>query len=428
MLSHYLSFYKSTMKKLFTFFALIIAIFSFSQNKKDYLKQNRFDIENPDFKFPQTDFNILGFGAYHGSAKTYEAELNLIKSLKKQNALDYYIPETNFSQAYFFQQYLETGNEELLKELVLSFQTIVSQEGTIETFEHWKNLRLLNQSYKSNPIKVIGLDVINEYQFPIKHILLLTENIQNWKAKDELKKILIEKDFDFSIQNKEITKLLKSFIYDYEANKNIYVHQINDTISFHHILKNIVQNFEGERDREKIIFENYVSLKKIYNLETKKQFVKYGFFHLEKARKRNYPSFFTRLIEQNIYERNKVLTVIGYLTKSEVLWDKIYDKQGNYQSYTTEKGYGIGDYWKEHFKGIKKLKNTKLSDITLFKLNNENSPYNIGTDLIKVNLFLKKSNGKGLKGKATTDFIDYAVLISNSKNQIPIEEKNKNGR
>ena len=92
------------MKNLFTFFALIISIFAFSQNKKDYLKKNRFDIENSDFKFPQTEFNIIGFGAYHKSAKTYEAELNLIKSLKKQNALDYYIPETNFSQAYFFQQ------------------------------------------------------------------------------------------------------------------------------------------------------------------------------------------------------------------------------------------------------------------------------------------------------------------------------------
>ena len=44
------------------------------------------------------------------------------------------------------------------------------------------------------------------------------------------------------------------------------------------------------------------------------------------------------------------------------------------------------------------------------------------TDLIEVNLFLKKSNGKYLNGKSTTDFIDYAILISNSKNQIPIEE------
>lgn len=412
------------MKNIFTIFTLIISLTLFSQNKKDYLKQNRFDVEKTEFKFPQTDFNIIGFGAYHGSAKTYDAELSLIKSLKNQTALDYYVPETNFSQAFFFQQYLETGNEKLLKELVLAFQTIVSQEGTIETFEHWKNLRLLNQLYKSNPIKVIGFDVINEYKFPIKHILYLTENIQNWELKEELKTKLSEKDFDMGIRNKETIQLLKNFITDYNTNKNLYIHQIKDTVIFHHIVKNITHNFDEKREREKIIFENYVYLKDIYNLGTKKQFAKYGFFHLEKEREQNYPSFFTRLIEQNIYEQEKVITIIGYLTKSEVLWDKIYDKQGIYQRYTTEKGYGIGDYWKEYFKGIKNLKKTKLSDITLFKLNTQNSPYNNGTDLIEVKLFLKKSNGKGLRGKATTDFIDYAILISNSKNQVPIEEIN----
>lgn len=410
------------MKNIFIIIASIIFLTAFSQNKRDYLQQNRIDIEQSDFKFPQTDFNIIGFGAYHGSAKTYEAELHLIQSLKKQNALDYYIVETNFSQAFFLQQYLETGNEELLKELVLAFQTIVNQEGTIETFEHWKNLRLLNQSYKNNPIKVIGFDVINEYKFPIKHILYLTQNSQNRKLRDELNIKYSEKDFDFSIQNEETTQLLKSLIVDYEMNKGSYANQINDTISFHHILKNIAHNLDGNREREKIIFENYVYLKDIYHLETKKQFAKYGFFHLEKEREQNYPSFFTRLIEQNVYERNKVITVMGYLTQSEVLWNKIYDKQGNYSRYTTKKGYGIGDYWKEYFKGIGNLKKTKLSNLTLFKLNKDDSPFNNGTDLIEVKLFLKKRDSKNWKGKSTTDYIDYAILISNSKSQIPLEE------
>ena len=32
------------------------------------------------------------------------------------------------------------------------------------------------------------------------------------------------------------------------------------------------------------------------------------------------------------------------------------------------------------------------------------------------------SNGEDVKGKSTTAFIDYAVLISNSKASTPIEE------
>lgn len=410
------------MNKILILLFSISTILTFGQSKKEYLKSNRFDLTSTEFEFPQKDFNIIGFGAYHGSAKTYDAEIMLIQNLKKQNLIDYYIPETNYSQAFFFQQYLETGNEELLKELTLAFQTIVNQEGTIETFEHWRKLRELNQTYPENPIKVLGFDAIAEYEFPIKHILLLTDKVQNWKLKKELQTKFENKNINFSTRDTVTTKLLKNFINDYEKNKSVYSIQISDTISFHHILKNIKYNFAREKGREEIIFDNYVYLKDILNLENAKQFFKYGFFHIEKQREKNHPSFFTRIIEQNVYDRNKVITVMGYLTKSEVLWDKIYDEKGNYKTFTTEKGYGIGDYWKEYFKGIKILKKTKLSDITLFKLNSDNSPYKNGADLIEVKLFLKKSNGKSLKDKPTTDFIDYAVLISDSKNQIPIED------
>ena len=34
----------------------------------------------------------------------------------------------------------------------------------------------------------------------------------------------------------------------------------------------------------------------------------------------------------------------------------------------------------------------------------------------------EESNGEQVKGKSTIDFMDYAVLISNSKAHTPIEE------
>ena len=37
----------------------------------------------------------------------------------------------------------------------------------------------------------------------------------------------------------------------------------------------------------------------------------------------------------------------------------------------------------------------------------------------------EKSNGELVKGKSTTEFLDYAVLISNSKASVPIEEMDK---
>ncbi len=165
-----------------------------------------------------------------------------------------------------------------------------------------------------------------------------------------------------------------------------------------------------------------MELKSKYDLANKKQFAKYGFGHIKKFREGDYPSFFTRLIENEVYKRENVITIIGYLTKSKVLWDKKYDKEGNYKAYTTKAGYGIADYWKEYFKGIKNLKKTKLSDLTMFKLNQKNSPYLLGTDLVEIKMFLKDHNTTKLKGKNTLQFIDYAILIGGSEEQIPIEE------
>ena len=410
------------MNKLLTIIVMFSCAFLSSQNKIEFLTKNRFDLNNENLVFPQDNFKIIGFGALHGSAKTYLAEINLIKTIQKQTVIDFYVPEASFSQAFYFQKYLENGDEKLLKELVLSFQTIVSQEGSIETFEHWKNLKKLNDENPLKKIKVIGFDIINDYEFPIKHILYLTENITNWKERDKLAIYLTDNDTNFGLSNQELEKDLKLFIESYQKYQSIYDSSIKDTFSFKYVIDNISSNFNKNREREKIIFSNYKILKDIYNLENKKLFIKYGSFHIQKAREEDYPSFFTRLIENNLYKREEIITVMGYLTKSEVLWNKIYDKNGNYKTYTIEKGYGIGDYWKEYYKGIRNLKKTAVSDITLFRLNTYESPYKSGTDLVEVKMFLKDYNTSVLRGKNTLQFIDYAILIRNSEAQKPIEE------
>lgn len=407
--------------KLNILFVLLIQL-TFGQDKAEYLSNNRIDlrIDNPEIS--EANFSIIGFGALHGSSKTYDAELSLVSSLVEKNLLDYYIIETNYSQAYYFQEYLKTGDEKLLKELTHAFQTIVSQEGTIETFNHWKNIRKLNLKYPDRKFKVIGCDVVNEYRFPIKHILQLTKDSDNWNEREKLKKTSLQTDIDYGLWNKEINEIINIFVQDYLNNKDKYKELITDIEAFELIIRNINFNFAEKREREKIIFENYMFLHKKLNLSDKKQFAKYGYFHIQKEREGNYPSFFTRLIENNVYEKKNVITIMGYLTKSKVLWNKKYDEKGNYKTYKTKAGFGTSDYWKEYFKGINVLKKMKLSDLTMFKLNQENSPYVKGTDLIEIKMFLKDFNSSKLKNKHTLQFIDYAILISDSKEQVPIEE------
>ena len=407
---------------------IILTQFLFSQSKSDYLKGNRFDLLNSNFEFPQSDFIIMGFGAYHGSQKTETAENILLEKLIQNKKIKYYLPETDFGTAYYFNEYLKSGDTILLKDLVKHYGNRVPQEKSIETYTKWKNIKKLNDTQSdNNKITVVGIDLIVTYKYTIKLLIeLLPAEKGKFNSYDNLVEMVKIDTTDYSPNYDSYSKsVLKNFITDYEKNKEQFQLISKNKKITDNLIENINLTFK-KRDREKTIFDNYVSLSEVYNFKSNPQFVRMGFFHIEKERENDNPSFFTRLIENKVYKREELVSIAGFLTNSRVLWDLKLDDKRKYIGYTTEGGYGIGDYWKEYFKGIKKLKKNRLSDLTLYHLNTENSPYKKNqTDLMEIKLFLKKSNRNDLKGKTTTDYFDYALLISNSQANNPIEELDK---
>lgn len=399
------------------------------QTKSEYLSQNRFDLNKKSFTFPQNDFKIIGFGAYHGSAKTEEVELDLIQALLKSGTIKYYLPETDFSIAHYFNRFLENGDTVLLKDLVTLYGIRVPQERTIEVYEKWKQLKKINdQLKKENKLKVIGIDIQVNYKYTAKHLLeLIHDPEKTLSPVEDIRKMVLTDTTDFSLGNLSYAhQLMKALINEYETHPAKYNLAISNKPAFQHILKNlkIAQDFSYKK-REQTIYENYVDLSSVYNFNQHPQFLRFGFSHIEKSREgvKGYPYFFTRLIENKRYKKEEVLTVIGYLTNSKVVWDEKFDEEGNYSGYTTEAGFGIGDYEKEYFRGIQHLKTSKISDKTLFRLNLPSTPYsNKEPDLIEVVMTDEKSNGDAVKGMSTTDFMDYAILISNSRASIPIFE------
>lgn len=417
------------MKTYIFFFTLFFSVIVFGQSKPEYLEQNRFDLHNETFQFPQKGFKILGFGAYHGSVKTEDTELNLLKSILKTQTISYYLPETDFSIAHYFDKFLQTGDTILLKDLIIHYGTIVPQERSIPVYEKWKHLKKMNdQLPKDQKMKVVGIDLLTTYKYTSKHLidLLGSKQIQS-KALNELQQMVKLDTTDYSPRYDSYSKgVLKRFLADVEAQPDMYKKAVKDEFAWNHVIKNIKVTFtDFSRLREPTIYQNYIDLSKLYDFENNSQFLRMGFAHLEKSRegKKGYPYFFTRLIENKIYKKEDIVTVIGYLTNSEVLWGELYDEQGEYEGFTTEAGFGIGDYEKEYFRGIENLKKTKISDQTLFRLNMKNTPYSDNMpDLIDIIMKDEASNSEAVKGISTTDFMDYAILISDSKASKPIYE------
>jgi hypothetical protein len=386
--------------KIITLVLFIVSMqLGFSQSKNEYLKNNRFDLLNSNFEFPESNFKIIGFGAYHGSQETENAENILLENLITKNKVKYYLPETDLGIAYYFNQYLKSGDTILLKDLVKHYGVRVPQEKSIETYYKYTSKLLIE---------------------------LLKIEKGRYKSYDNLYEMVKIDTTDFSPYYDSYSKnILKNFIIDYENDKTYFNSITNNKIITDNLIENIKLTLK-KQDREKTIFDNYIFLSQFYDFKSSAQFVRMGFFHIEKDRENKYPSFFTRLVENNIYKKDEIISIAGFLTKSRVLWDLKYNDKKEYIGYTTEGGYGIGDYWKEYFKGINKLKKNRLSNLTLYRLNNESSPYKKNqTDLMEIKLFLKKSNKNDLKGKTTTDYFDYALLISNSQANKPIEELDK---
>ncbi|SFW17970.1 hypothetical protein SAMN02927921_00370 [Sinomicrobium oceani] len=414
------------MNRILTLFLTLMVLLSFGQDKNAYLQSHRFDLNAKEFDFPQRDFKILGFGAYHGSAKTEKAEYMLLRSLTGQGVISYYLPETDFSIGHYFNTYLKTGDTLLLKDLVTHYGIRVPQEKSIETYRKWKNIKRLNDGLpEARKLTVIGIDEIVSYKYTAKHLSEIVDYHALRESSLMAVVAMVKTDTtDFSpYYDSYSKKVLKNLVSRYENNPSAFDPHLLDKSAFDHIIRNLKSSFDPSSHREGIIFDNYRQLAPVYDFGTKPQFVRFGFGHLEKAPEGNSISFFTMLLQHSVYDKNEVLSVIGYLTESRVLWDFVYDDQGNYSSYTTEGGYGIGDYEKEYFRGIENIKKNKLSDMTLFRLNASDTPYSDGTpDLIEVIMADEKSNGDLVRGKSTTDFLDYAILISGSEANTPIQE------
>lgn len=402
-------------------FLLILCLLTLSatagSRKRTFLHTHRQDMRE-DFRLPTKGVYIWGFGALHGSAKTEEVELLLLENLLKYQDTILYFPETDFSTAHYFQRYLDTGDETLLRDVVEQYGARIPQERAAEVFEKWKKLKKL---CTGKSIRVIGTDPIASPKYALVYLSELIAD-SAWHYRPIFRNFLQHPE---NYSRTELNKTVRKFLEDCAADTVYYKKNITDSSAWSIVTNNLQTNI-GPSKRESEIFANYLRLDSLYDFRRYPQFVRMGVFHIYKGREDDYPSFFARLIENGTYLKSEIYTIQGFLTASRVLWDTKYDDDGHYTGYTTQGGFGTSDCWREHFRGIRHLKRCRLSDMTLFDLRQPDSPY---TERGKLELIrLRKPFGKKYtypENASTLDYIDAAVLIRSSESNLPIEETDK---
>ncbi len=387
-------------------------IFAYGQDKQAYLNKNKWDLEKQ-FVFEPGNAKLIGFGAYHGGAKTEDAEITLVTALCKKG-LRYYVAETDMAIAHFFNEYLKSGDEALLKELVTEYGTRVPQERTIEVYEKWKKLKKINDELPENSkLTVLGPDPVVTYKYTYKLLLALIKDTSQWDYAKQLENTVAADLTDYSPYYESFSKKqLAGFIADFEANEIKYSHRITDRSKFDDVTRLIKTSF-GKYHREEEIYKNYVKLYLKHNLKNALVYVRYGFFHVMKAKEGKAVSFFTRLLDNGLNNNENLISIIGYFNESEVIWEDVYSN-GEY-SHSTTSVEGTGDSDLEYFRGIEELKKQKLSGLTLYKLDGSNSPYSRAGCIDLIEIITPERSNINYSGQTTTSFINYALLISNSE-------------
>ncbi|MEZ0486304.1 erythromycin esterase family protein [Fibrella aquatica] len=122
--------------------------------------------DQPDFSlfdkaFYDNQFFLLGES--HGFQRPQQVDLALLKHLNKRVGVRYYIAEVDPTKAYYLNQYLQTGQDSLLRLVFRSWIAETAQWANIDFFRKIQAIRAYNQTLPAKKrIRFVGIDVVQD--------------------------------------------------------------------------------------------------------------------------------------------------------------------------------------------------------------------------------------------------------------------------
>ncbi|KPU27706.1 hypothetical protein TR13x_04075 [Caloranaerobacter sp. TR13] len=347
-------------------------------------------------------YDVFLAGESHAIAKNYDIQLALLKYFNQKADVRYLLGEMGYSKSAFINEYMETGNEELLELIYRNLKGTASWNK--ESYEFWKKLRKYNMTLPENKkIKVIGIDIEHQVKTALIYLYSI---IPNREIPESIKPTIERfKNSKNNIKNKdELRKLIHLLRDDMKNNEIIYKEYFGDKFFDFSIVVDNIENsinaYEADFDiiREQSIYDNF---KRVYNqLPKGKYFGQWGLEHVYQRLCHSYMDekdrFAMYLNRDDSPVKDKVLSIAyGYINCFRMTWGKKYGVKRNVSA----------------IKDIGILNRFAKTDITIFRLIGTDSPFN------KKLYFVKKPIGG-----VTTDYFQYVILIKDSKGTTPFDE------
>lgn len=354
------------------------------KSKKELFKSSSIiDINDLEFKGlslidSDLDENEIFFaGENHGSIKSIEMNMYLLKYFVEKGNIKYILYEGGYCTGEFINNYLETGDEDILSFIQDDLSGTSSY--TMEHYNLLKNIYAYNLSLpEDKKLKFVGVDIEHQPNVAIRYIKSL---IPDKKIEDENVKELVD-----------IVKNIPKYDYNNAAKKAVEIINKNEEAirayfgeKFFNIslaVRNLSISY-GQSTREKYIISNFIE--QYENLPKGKWFGQFGGFHTQQEGVEDidgYKPFASYLDNEYENTKGKVISI-----QYDYFNGKVYNPTGG-NSYPASNIISPSFYSEDEL-------------TRLVKLNYEGSIFN------KKNIWLDDV--------PQTDYFQYIIMFNNSE-------------
>lgn len=386
---------------------------------EEYLKENYSAInledesEFADLAIMDSDIEgkeIFFTAENHGTKANEQLNMKFLKYFKEKTDFKYYLCETAYSDAYFINKYLDTGDIKILEDIYRPLKGTFAWNK--DGYNHLKKLYEYNNTLpKGSRIQVVGVDIehqsINAYRF-------LVDVLPEKEAPKEIKAVIdkIKNTFnDLDKFDETFAQCSNELQKDIEKNENIYKEYLGENFTgFNLVNLNVLNQIEAYKHnedevdwnntRDKMIYENFQTLQK--ELPKGKYYGQWGLNHTFQSKEKDIMWFAASLNSDDSIFKDKILTVIYNYDDCEMM-----GKTGN-RGYTTNELSII-------YPQVKETNDLLEGNLNIYKLTSENSPF---SETPMYYTF----NGEEIEA-SMLDFFQYIVCIRNSKATEPLNDE-----
>jgi len=349
----------------------------------------------------------------HGTKANEQLNTKFLKYFKEKTDFKYYLCELPYSDTYFINKYLDTGDIKILEDIYKPLKGTFAWNK--DGYNHWKKLYEYNNTLpKESRIEVIGVDI--EHQ-PVNAYKFLVDVLPDKEAPEEIKAVIdkIKSTFnDLDKFDETFAQCSKELQKDIKEKESIYKEYLGEKLASFNLVNlnvlNLIETYKYEErmdwnnTRDKMMYENFQILQK--ELPKGKYYGQWGLDHTFQSKEKGKMLFTAYLNSDDSIFKDKILTVIY-----------------NYDNCEKMDISAVGSYPTNELKfvypQIKETNDLLEGNFNIYKLTGEDSPFS------ETPMYYTNNNLEELEELEASmlDFFQYIVCVRDSKATEPLNDE-----